>query len=117
MAGQFRVSGIDVDSKAFLSALKVQIGKMKLRTESDLLGLAVDVERRAKQLSPVDTGRLRSSIAHKQGRDSRGPYVEIGTSVSYAGFVEFGTRYQPPQPFLRPAFAEAISSAARRFRQ
>lgn len=117
MAGQSRVSDFQVDDRAFLSGLKSQMGKIKLRTESDLLRLAIDIERRAKQIAPVDTGRLRSSIAHKQGRDMRGAYVEIGSSVSYAGFVEFGTRYQSPQPFLRPAFAEAISSASQRFRQ
>lgn len=51
---------------------------------------------------PVDTGRLRASI--NVGRE----YLRksIGTNVEYAGYVEFGTSGQKPQPYLRPAYEE-----------
>ena len=57
-------------------------------------------ERYAKELCPVDTGRLRNSIAHEQINDHT---EQIGTNVDYAPFVELGTRRQKAQPYLRPA--------------
>lgn len=49
---------------------------------------AVRVEGRAKELVPVDTGRLRSSITHEI--DASGFSGTVGTNVEYARDVEFG---------------------------
>lgn len=68
-----------------------------------LLRAATQVERTAKRLCPVDTGRLRSSITHQMGRDARGLLAKVGTNVSYAKYVELGTRRMRARPFLRPA--------------
>jgi phage gpG-like protein len=64
----------------------------------DLTKRALQVQRRAKQACPVDTGRLRASIAWRMERDFRGLVAIVGTNVSYAAPVEFNTK-----PFLRPA--------------
>lgn len=64
----------------------------------DLVRRALRVQREAKRLCPVDTGRLRSSIAWRVERDWRGLMAVVGTNVSYAAPVEFNTK-----PFLRPA--------------
>jgi HK97 gp10 family phage protein len=64
---------------------------------------AVMVQSRAKRACPVDTGRLRSSIARDLGGDSEGIVARVGTNVEYAPHVEFGTSRQQAQPFLRPA--------------
>ena len=53
----------------------------------------------AKELCPVDTGRLRNSITHVG--DGGSEYV--GTNVEYGPYVELGTSRAPAQPFLRPA--------------
>lgn len=68
------------------------------------------VESTAKQLCPVDTGRLRSSIRtttpYKRGRNL---VVTVGTNVEYASYVENGTRNRDgsvrmrARPYLRPA--------------
>lgn len=55
----------------------------------DSIGLLVSGE--AKRRSPVDTGRLRSSITHHVNKESDGWIVRIGTDVNYAPFMEFGT--------------------------
>ena len=79
----------------------------------------------AKDLAPVDTGRLRNGISHAVSEDEMAAYV--GTNVSYAPYVELATGkyteggrptpwvYQddngnwhwtagnPAQPFLAPA--------------
>ncbi len=58
--------------------------------------LAFMVEREAKLVTPVDTGRLRSSIFTKG--------IPLGaivsTNVEYAAFVHEGTRYMRGRPFM-----------------
>lgn len=55
--------------------------------------------------APRRTGRLAASIsterAVRAGQESQ--TVRVITRVFYARFVEFGTRYMTPEPFLRPA--------------
>lgn len=51
----------------------------------------------AKQACPVDEGRLRSSISSRLVQGPRGLAVEVGSAVSYALFVEAGTKpHFPP---------------------
>ncbi len=55
----------------------------------------------------VITGRLRNSISHTLGSNvGSNIKVYIGTNVSYAPFVELGTRRAPPYPYLKPACTE-----------
>lgn len=80
----------------------------ELRDGLAILGQIAETE--AKNLAPVDTGNLRRSITHVVERDRRGWVMRYGTNVRYAIFQEIGTRFHPPQPFLRPAL-----EALRRF--
>lgn len=73
----------------------------------ELARRAVQVDRRAKQLAPVDTGRLRSSISWRLGSDGKGLFALVGTDVHYAPYVELGTSRMAAQPFLRPALEAA----------
>jgi phage gpG-like protein len=67
------------------------------------------VEGKAKELCPVDTGRLRASIQHKNIPLELS--VIIGTNVEYAKYVEFMHPLDSPKPgrecgqmpFLRPS--------------
>ena len=61
---------------------------------------AFDIEADAKILAPVDTGNLKNSIS----TDVTLLSAEIGPTASYGYYVENGTRYQSPQPYMRPAF-------------
>ena len=85
----------------------------------------MEAEGYAKDLAPVDTGRLRNGISHAVSEDEMAAYV--GTNVSYAPYVELATgiyadggrptpwvyqddagnwhwtRGNPAQPFLAPA--------------
>lgn len=70
----------------------------------EIIGLTA--ERYAKQIVPVDTGRLRNSITHAvEGKD-----VFVGSATSYAAHVEYGTIKQKAQPFLRPAATDHAST-------
>lgn len=64
-----------------------------------LEAIGMTAESYAKDLCPVDTGRLRNSISHATDGDS----VYIGTNVEYAAYVELGTSKSKARPYLRPA--------------
>lgn len=113
MAGQQRISSVDVDSADFLAGLSRAVGKLKLETEADLMTLGQRAARNMRQLCPVDTGRLRNSIGVTAGRDSRGLYVDVGTNVDYAPPVEYGTSVMEAQPFVRTGLAEAVREGLR----
>lgn len=56
---------------------------------------------------PVDTGTLAGSytvVDESQGSDAA---VYVGTSITYAPFVELGTRRMAAQPHLGPALERA----------
>lgn len=112
MAGRPRV---EVDDEAFKAGLVAALRRVQLRTEGQLVQLGLAVQNEARKLCPVDTGRLRASIQSSGlQRDTRGAYVQVGTNVFYAGFVEFGTRRSPAQPYMRPALLQAARSWGRR---
>jgi HK97 gp10 family phage protein len=79
---------------------------------------ALDIERNAKAIVPVDTGNLKNSIGHSDmrslSRDSMA--VEIGPTANYGRYVELGTSRMAPQAFMGPsldrhvpAFNEAMA--------
>jgi len=75
----------------------------------------------ARDLCPVDTGRLRGSITHAYNDDGQQVTLLVGTDVFYAPYVELGHHQQPGRyvpaigkrlvrswvpgkPFIRPSF-------------
>lgn len=68
---------------------------------------AIRIVREAQKNSPVDTGRLRSSITFEEKENGIG--VSVGTNVQYAKFQEFGTENMPAQPYLRPAMKKILN--------
>ena len=76
------------------------------------------VEGRAKFNSPVDTGRLRTSFAHRV--EAALGRVRIGSNVRYASPLEF-SRKRPRGigriPFLRPALSESLGDINRQLRR
>ena len=81
----------------------------------DLLRRSIRVESRAKQLAPVDTGRLRNSVTHALGVERGAVVGYVGTNVDYVlpvheGHVQVtrnGGRIVPGKPFLRDALPAA----------
>jgi HK97 gp10 family phage protein len=58
-----------------------------------------DMEDLAKQLVPVRTGFLQSTIAHRIEETD----LILEATADYASFVEFGTRMMSARPYIRPA--------------
>jgi HK97 gp10 family phage protein len=76
----------------------------------------------AKAKAPVDTGRLRKSLATtvstKQGRSHAAIGLKqsiMGNSGWYGRMIETGTAKMPARPYLRPAFDESAGAALERF--
>jgi HK97 gp10 family phage protein len=93
------------------------LDKMDNHLADKLEDAATVVKTQAKAITPVDTGRLRDSIAHQVNKTEH--TAIIGTPVEYAIYVEFGTGRQAkdgkgnqniagqkPQSFLRRALKE-----------
>ena len=132
MTLEVKVQGLD----KLLKKLDRLGGNVQKSTQKALMAAGGVFEDGAKKHCPVDTGQLRDSI-HTQVVDEN--TVTTGTNVKHGIFVEFGTgpkgdpevphtmkefwRYQdeegnwhtshgqPPQPFMRTAFAEGKDKA------
>lgn len=63
-----------------------------------------EMQAKAQQNAPVDTGTLKRSIG-LEITDS-GMSAEVEPTAEYAPYVELGTRFMDPQPYLKPAFDE-----------
>lgn len=71
---------------------------------------ALDVERIAKTLCPVDTGATRSSITARRTGDLS---WEIGPTTHYAPWLEYGTSRMAARPFMAPAAEFAMPGLER----
>lgn len=76
----------------------------RLEKEADAVTKNVGEEgrMRAKKYAPVDTWFMHDNIFtfHKL------LYSEVHSTATYSGYVNFGTRYQPAQPFFSQMFDE-----------
>lgn len=92
------------NSEEVLKALPEQI-------EQALTAIGLTAESYAKELCPVDTGRLRNSITHAVESGEKAVY--IGTNVEYAAFVELGTSRRKATPYLKPAIENYVDEYKR----
>ncbi len=79
------------------------IDQVKQKASLAVQRAAVNLEKRAKEIVPVKTGRLKKSIQHTVTGDLT---AQVDVGEGYAGHVEFGTTRQAAQPYLVPAAEE-----------
>ena len=58
-------------------------------------------QRKAMQYAPVDTGFMKRSITMDVDVTGLAGYITVG--ADYGAYLEYGTRFNSEQPFLRPA--------------
>lgn len=71
------------------------------------------VEGESKKITPVDTGRLRSSIMSSFSVLQ----AIIGPHTDYAIYVHEGTRYMQGRPFMKQGAEKAISAIKKEFQK
>lgn len=76
--------------------------ELNTNTRKVVESLAFEVEARAKEFAPVDTGFLRSS-GFTEVQQSGDIVAIVGFEAIYAPFIELGTYKMGAQPFLMPA--------------
>lgn len=78
-------------------------------TGRELFRRGVRVQTRAKQLCPVDTGRLRASITVATGLEGGELVIRVGTNVKYARFIHNGTGiYGPARKRITPKSGQVL---------
>lgn len=80
----------------------------------ELYRRGINVQGRARQLCPVDTGRLRSSITVEITSERSRLACRVGTNVKYAMMVHKGTGiYGPKARPIRPTHASVLAFTPR----
>lgn len=94
-------------AQSIQGVINAKMQKFVAKVDQAVQGAGIDCQALAKQACPVDTGRLRASIAYTPGKLK----CSVGTNVNYAWDVEAGHRSRNPdvhvaaRPFLFPAYA------------
>lgn len=129
MSDQWGLSKIKLDTRELDRIAK----RLDINRERVLVRIAAEIEMRAKVMAPLDTGALRNSIFF-QGRNqgtfaqavsaalAANPDVEmdslpdipkdsviVGTPISYAEYMEFGTSRVGARPYMQPAIEGVYS--------
>ena len=91
----------DIDIK-FTDNSRMTLDLFRKACERGLVAIGLTAERHAKNITPVDTGRLRNSISHAATEDA----AYIGTNVEYAPYVELGTSLNKAHHMLKRAASE-----------
>lgn len=104
-------------AQQFAAELLNEAARAKSEVAKIVRAAAFELQGLARVFSPIDTGALRASISvgHPSGRSLQANDLEaqIGPTVEYGAFVEFGTSRQGGRPYMTPA-AEAVIPAFER---
>ncbi|MEC5422125.1 HK97 gp10 family phage protein [Virgibacillus sp. C22-A2] len=111
----------DFDDAGFSRMIEDYARKAPDEIKATVAESAEMITSQAKALAPVamvNGGTLKNSISVSYYNSAMS--AEIGTPVTYAIFVEMGTRYQSAQPYLfpsyemeRPKYMKALEKALR----
>lgn len=93
----------DVALHALLRSRSGPVGRHLFTTGKTVEGVA-------KGNTPVDTGRLRSSLTTALFEVPYSPYLacRVGTDVDYATYVHEGTKFMSGRPFLVNALHQVV---------
>ena len=90
----------EIRLKEITDDLEKKMGKVGAIVERQA---KINVSKSPPEHPQVQTGRLRSSIIHREEFGGNEIATLIGSNVSYASYLEFGTTRHSPFPWLFPA--------------
>jgi len=93
--------GVELLLDDFTPKLRGLTDRMKQNIIQNADQVGGEMENMAKSLAAVRTGYMRDSVFHDVVPSDLG--FMFGARAPYSGYVEFGTRFQRAQPFIRPA--------------
>lgn len=93
------LSLVTVDASEAIALLDRTIKGIQEGSRAAMQTIGDSMVQGAKEIVPVDTGRLQNSIRIMEITDES---VTVGSDVEYAPDVEFGTFKQAAQPYLGP---------------
>lgn len=77
------------------------VARVEATCRAAVMKVAHAIVRSAQEYVPYDTGDLHDSI--EANSVAAGKEAEVTVGMYYGGYVEYGTRFTPAQPFLGPA--------------
>lgn len=100
---RFQFSAAALDALLHSSPVALDLSVRAIRVESQAKVYATGIDGGPN----VRTGRLRGSITWRLNEDAESVYVDVGSAVEYAVYLEKGTSRMAARPFLTPALAAA----------
>lgn len=107
------MSGFEVHVNVTKDNIPNVIRAIETHADNCTRKIAEGIQRKAQAKAPVRTGHLREGIKVNGGGNSyevSASSLEGGADREYAAYNEYGTRRMGAQPFMRPAFEEAMGS-------
>ena len=99
---KIELRGIDKLNKGLNDLAKLEAAKRIVKQSG------AELQQKAMRNAPVDTGTLKRSI-RLELKDG-GMTAEVRATAEYAPYVEFGTRFMYPRPYMAIAFEEVYRS-------
>lgn len=106
---------MDADTKKFRQWIRKCETGLPKELKDYVAQTAEDTRQLAEELCPKDTGELSRSIYWEL--QNGGTVAKISTNMPYARYVEQGTMYQMPQPYMSPAYYAMSETFGYRCRQ
>ena len=94
---------IEIDDTRVLAKFQRMANEAPRACEDIVSNLGAVALKEARNKVPVDTGALKGSLTLEVERNGNQSSAIIGSNLEYAPPVEYGTSYQSPQPYMRPA--------------
>lgn len=91
-----KITGIDALQKKLRENVTLKDVKHIVKSNTS------SMNSKMQKLAPVDTGNMKRSITSELTLG--GLTGKSGPHTNYASYVEYGTRFQNAQPFVKPAF-------------
>ncbi|WP_170275137.1 HK97-gp10 family putative phage morphogenesis protein [Lactococcus lactis] len=91
-----KITGIDALQKKLMKNATLDDVKYVVKSNN------ANMNKNMQDLAPVDTGNMKRSITSEF--TDGGFTGTTGPHTDYDGYVEYGTRFQAAQPFVKPAF-------------